>query len=109
MNKHHITFLNEAADYFERRPTNGEDRRYWANVYNAEKCRMIAKDIEATIKDYDLLQEKHDELLLEVNRLRDVLRINTEQQADHIKTLLKSWEIERNILTKEIAMYRAAK
>ncbi|HEY9219577.1 MAG TPA: hypothetical protein VIO94_16130 [Phenylobacterium sp.] len=37
-----ISFLNEAAGYFARRPTNGEDSAYWANVANAETCRLIA-------------------------------------------------------------------
>ena len=38
-----ILFLEEAARYFENRPTHGEDRAYWANVYNAENCRRIAE------------------------------------------------------------------
>ena len=42
----------------------------------------------------------------EIERLREVLRINTEQQAEHIKTLLESWEKERTILTDEIAKLR---
>lgn len=46
------------------------------------------------------------ELEEEVARLRDVLRINTEQQAEHIKSLLKSWETERSLLTKEIEKLR---
>ncbi len=37
-----VAFLLEAAGYFERRPTNGEDRAHWSNVYNAENCRKIA-------------------------------------------------------------------
>ena len=39
-------FLHNAAKYFENRPTDGEDRAYWANTYNAEKCRKIADEIE---------------------------------------------------------------
>lgn len=39
-------FLRKAADYFERRPTNGEDAAHWANVQNAENCRAIASMIE---------------------------------------------------------------
>lgn len=39
-------FLRRAATYFENRPTDGEDRAYWSNVYNAENCRKIADDIE---------------------------------------------------------------
>jgi len=38
-----VKFLEEAANYFEHRPTGGEDRAYWANVYNAENCRDIVK------------------------------------------------------------------
>lgn len=37
-----IRFLDEAAVYFENRPTHGEGRSHWANVYNAENCRLIA-------------------------------------------------------------------
>jgi hypothetical protein len=39
-------FLHNAAKYFENRPTDGEDTAYWANTYNAEKCRKIANEIE---------------------------------------------------------------
>jgi hypothetical protein len=39
-------FLHNAAKYFENRPTDGEDKAYWANTYNAEKCRKIADEIE---------------------------------------------------------------
>lgn len=41
-----VTFLIAAAGYFEKRPTNGEDRAHWANVYNAANCRRIARRIE---------------------------------------------------------------
>lgn len=37
-----IEFLTEAANYFENRPTYGEDRAHWSNVYNADNCRKIA-------------------------------------------------------------------
>lgn len=37
-----IAFLDEAARYFEGRPTHGEDAAHWANVSNAETCRKIA-------------------------------------------------------------------
>lgn len=42
-----IEFLREAARYFRKRPTHGEDRAHWANVYNAENCERIAKRLEA--------------------------------------------------------------
>src|SRR5690606_19752169 len=38
-----IKWLNEAARYFEKRPTGGEDMAYWANISNAEIAKMIAK------------------------------------------------------------------
>lgn len=38
-------FLLEAARYFESRPTNGEDKAHWSNVYNAENCRRIAASL----------------------------------------------------------------
>lgn len=41
-----VEFLREAAGYFERRPTNGEDMAFWSNVQNAENCRKIADMIE---------------------------------------------------------------
>lgn len=37
-----IAFLDEAARYFEKRPTNGEDGAHWSNVYNAKNCREIS-------------------------------------------------------------------
>lgn len=36
-------FLNDAARYFENRPTGGEDMAHWSNVANAENCRNAAK------------------------------------------------------------------
>ncbi len=42
-----VIFLMEAAKYFEKRPTNDEDQAQWANIYNAENCRRIARRIEA--------------------------------------------------------------
>lgn len=42
-----INFLREAAEYFERRDTGGEDKAHWANVYNAKNCREIAAMLEA--------------------------------------------------------------
>lgn len=37
-----IAFMLEAANYFELRPTDGEDSVHWSNVYNAQNCRKIA-------------------------------------------------------------------
>lgn len=36
-----IQFLDGAANYFANRPTEGEDRAYWANVANSERCKAI--------------------------------------------------------------------
>jgi hypothetical protein len=37
-----VAFLTEAATYFERRPTHGEDMTHWSNVANSENCRRAA-------------------------------------------------------------------
>lgn len=37
-----VKWLEETARFFERRPTCGEDKAYWANRANAENCRKIA-------------------------------------------------------------------
>lgn len=34
-------FLREAARYFGKRETNGEDMAFWANAYNADNCIKI--------------------------------------------------------------------
>jgi len=46
-----VRFLREASKYFNGRPTNGEDRAYWANVYNAENCEEIAKLLEKDVNE----------------------------------------------------------
>lgn len=43
-----VEFLREAAAYFDRRPTSGEDAAFWSNVQNAESCRKIADMIESS-------------------------------------------------------------
>lgn len=51
MDKHEaVAFLTEAAKYFERRPTRGEDSAVWSNVYNADNCRKIARLIQTELK-----------------------------------------------------------
>lgn len=35
-------FLEDCAQYFESRPTGGEDLAHWANTSNAENCRKAA-------------------------------------------------------------------
>jgi hypothetical protein len=42
-------WLEEAARYFEKRPTSGEDMAFWANVANAERCRSIAATLRASL------------------------------------------------------------
>jgi len=39
-------FLREAARYFLKRPTGGEDEAHWSNVFNAENCERIATRLE---------------------------------------------------------------
>lgn len=44
-------FLEEAARYFSKLPHNGEDRAYWANVYNADNCRRISALVSSLLAD----------------------------------------------------------
>lgn len=46
--KEAIDFLNEASRYFLNRPTNGEDKAHWSNVYNSENCKKVADYIKST-------------------------------------------------------------
>jgi len=55
-----IKFLEEAAEYFEKRPTGGEDKAYWANVYNAEHCRETIKEIEKLRKALDVYERERE-------------------------------------------------
>ena len=48
-----LAFLEKAAAYFEGRPTGGEDRAHWANVYNATNCREIAALIKESLTTAD--------------------------------------------------------
>lgn len=50
-------FLNEAAIYFSKRPTNGEDAAHWSNVYNAENCRKAADALSQQEKQIERLRE----------------------------------------------------
>lgn len=50
-----ILFLTEAARYFENRDTGGEDRAYWANMYNAENCRNVIKLLEYNPREVSLV------------------------------------------------------
>ena len=40
-------WLDDLAIYFERRDTHGEDKAFWANVYNAESVRKIKAALSA--------------------------------------------------------------
>ena len=40
-------WLDDLALYFERRDTRGEDKAFWANVYNAESARKIKAALSA--------------------------------------------------------------
>ena len=42
-----ISWLEEAALYFSRRDTKGEDSAHWSNVYNAMNARKIADIIRS--------------------------------------------------------------
>lgn len=71
MSQHQITpeaainWLNDAARYFDRRPTNGEDMAHWSNVYNAENAGKIADLISA-------LRCERDEALRAAEIVRDL-------------------------------------
>lgn len=53
-----VAFQKEAANYFRKRPTGGEDKAHWANVYNAENCDKTANVIEVLARQVDRLQGK---------------------------------------------------
>ena len=64
-------FLLEAARYFRKRPTNGEDRAHWANVYNAENCEKMAVEFRALLDEVERLKKERNEywMILENRRL----------------------------------------
>ena len=51
-----VDFLLETASYFEKRPTDGEDIAFWANVYNAENCRKAADDLKSKKEEVEGLR-----------------------------------------------------
>ena len=57
----HLTFLKMAAVYFLDRPTGGEDKAHWANVFNAENCTKIAETLEAQANRIAELERERDE------------------------------------------------
>lgn len=50
-------WLLECANYFEDRPTGGEDQAHWANVWNAENARKAAAALTAAEKQIAELRE----------------------------------------------------
>lgn len=44
-------FLREAARYFRKLPTGGEDMAYWAHIYNADNLERIADRLEDKTND----------------------------------------------------------
>ena len=50
-------FLEQAARYFQKRSTGGEDMAHWSNVTNSENCRAIADLIERQAAIIDALVE----------------------------------------------------
>lgn len=42
-------FLREAAAYFRKRDTGGEDAGFWANEANAERCEIAAQRLVAVL------------------------------------------------------------
>jgi hypothetical protein len=50
-------FLREAASYFEKRDTHGEDKAHWSNVFNAKNCREIADALEAKDAEIERLNK----------------------------------------------------
>lgn len=43
-----VLFLLEIANYFNNRPTHGEDRAFWSNVYNSENCLKVVNLLRET-------------------------------------------------------------
>lgn len=77
-------FLAEAATYFRNRPTDGEDRAYWANVYNAENCERIATTLAAKDVEIAAITAERDRALREKNaKLRNVLAEGRRAIGDH--------------------------
>lgn len=56
--KRRAEFLREAAHYFEKRDTLGEDMAFWANHQNAENCRKTADALEAQAAENARLKER---------------------------------------------------
>jgi hypothetical protein len=79
-------WLEEAARYFEKRPTGGEDMAFWANTANAERCRSIATALRAAsgveVKGLD------DDQIMEI--IKEVAPWRTEAKLYDLLTYEKS-------------------
>jgi len=87
----HAAFMEEAARYFEKRDTGGEDMAFWANVANAETCRKVAADLSALLAQVEALKKERDEALR--------WQHNYKNAADHLADDLEECRAGRNILS----------
>lgn len=60
-------WLKDAAEYFAKRDTRGEDRAHWSNVYNAENCLKIATTIKALLARLGELEKERAEIYETMN------------------------------------------
>ena len=81
-----VEFLREAANYFANRPTNGEDRAYWANVYNSEKCIKAADEIEQ-LRNHVAYQQA------EIEGLKIIIK-DLERRLEHAEWLIDKYRKE---------------
>lgn len=56
-----INFLKKAAKWFRQRPTDGEDTRHWANIFNAENCDKAAALIDSQHSTMEELRKALEE------------------------------------------------
>lgn len=97
-----VAFLNEAARYFERRDTNGEDSAFWANAVNADNCRkaaaMIAEQVAETARLESQIAKNAEELAeakANLNASRNLVELRTKQRDDEAKRADGNWECIR--------------
>lgn len=60
-----IAFLKEAAAYFSKQPTDGEDSKHWANVLNSENCTHAAEVIASQASRIAELEKALSALLVQ--------------------------------------------
>lgn len=113
------SFLNEAARYFERRDTNGEDSAFWANAVNADNCRkaaaMIAEHMAETARLEGQIAKNAEELAeakANLNASRLLVELRTKQRDDETQRADANWECIReeqaatSALRSELAQLR---